>query len=100
MPATATAYVSLLLVVESLAKNLFSLTATDTMVFAGTGTEAGADEDYFHTIKRRTAEADREERTESRALKKLDVKIGAMSKTMKSFASQPPTSAKKKVVFF
>lgn len=72
--------------------------ALNTVVFAGTGREAGADEDDFHTIKRKAVEVDREERTESRAINKLDIKVGAMSKTIKSFVTTP--AATKKIVFF
>jgi len=31
--------------------------------FLGTGTEAGADEDDFHTFKRKSAEVDKEQKT-------------------------------------
>lgn len=72
--------------------------ALNTVVFAGTGREAGADEDDFHIIKRKAVEVEREERTESRAINKLDIKVGAMSKTIKSFVTAP--AATKKIVFF
>ncbi|KAH8118915.1 hypothetical protein DFH11DRAFT_1722506 [Phellopilus nigrolimitatus] len=68
-------------------------------VVLGTSNDTGADEDDFHTFKRMSAEVDFEERHETRAKKKADVKMGVMSKTVKSFASAPLAGAKK-VIFF
>ncbi|KAI0305620.1 hypothetical protein B0F90DRAFT_1699495 [Multifurca ochricompacta] len=65
----------------------------------GTGREAGADEDDFHTIRRKNAEIDRDERGEERARKEAKVLAGALTGVVKPFgkalAKQP-----KKVVYF
>ena len=37
--------------------------------FLGTGTEAGADEDDFHTFKRKSAEVDKEQKAVERSQK-------------------------------
>jgi len=37
--------------------------------FLGTGVEAGADEDDFHTFKRKSAEVDKEQKTAERVQK-------------------------------
>ncbi|KAF7797598.1 hypothetical protein EIP86_008798 [Pleurotus ostreatoroseus] len=67
-------------------------------VFLGIGQEAGADEDDFHTFKRKTAEVVREEKADERRKKKADVRVAAHSGVVKSFgqAVQQP----KKVVTF
>ncbi|PAV18431.1 zf-cchc type zinc finger [Pyrrhoderma noxium] len=49
-----------------------------TAVILGTGGDAGADEDDFHTFKRMKTEVDVEEEREKRAFKKADVKVGAV----------------------
>lgn len=60
---------------------------------------AGADEDDFHTFKRHTAQIDREEKTEEKTKKMLDVKAGALSGIVKAYG-KPAVPAKKKVVVF
>jgi len=55
--------------------------------FLGTGVEAGADEDDFHTFKRKSAEVDKEQRAVER-----------MQKSRLKNTSQP--QKKKKVVDF
>ncbi|CAL1706267.1 unnamed protein product [Somion occarium] len=71
---------------------------TPSTAFFGTGREAGADEDDFHTFKRRTAEVSHEEKVEEKLKKMRNVKVGAHSGVVKSFG---PTVVKpKKVVSF
>jgi hypothetical protein len=84
---------------------------TSTTVF-GTGADAGADEDDFHTLKRRRAEVDRDERTEERVRKMANVKAGVHSGVVKAFGAETRTgirarptgvstaAQKKKVVTF
>ena len=43
-----------------------------TTVFVGTGQEGGADEDDFHTFKRRTLEVDKAEKVEEKVKRKAD----------------------------
>ncbi len=64
----------------------------------GTGREAGADEDDFHTFKRRNAEVVNEEKASERLKRQADVKVGAHSGVVKSFGqvAQKP----KKVISF
>ncbi|TFK53577.1 hypothetical protein OE88DRAFT_1260670 [Heliocybe sulcata] len=64
----------------------------------GTGQQAGADEDDFHIIKRRTAEIDLEEKQAERAKRLANVKAGVHSGVVKAFGKTAP--AQKKVVFF
>ena len=45
-------------------------------------------------------EVDVEEEREKRAFKKADVKVGAVSRTIKSFANSVSNPTKKKVVVF
>lgn len=64
----------------------------------GTGHEAGADEDDFHTIRQKIAEMDRDEHGEERTRKEAKVRAGAFTGVVKAFGK---TSAKsKKVVNF
>ncbi|KAL7282108.1 hypothetical protein ACG7TL_003577 [Trametes sanguinea] len=74
------------------------VTATTPLV--GTGREAGADEDDFHTFKRVTAEVDKEEKAEERAKRKADVRVGAHSGVVRAVGDALPEKKKKKVVFF
>ena len=68
------------------------------MTLLGTGREAGADEDDFHTIRQKNAEIDRDERGEERARKEAKVRAGAFTGVVKAFGE---TSVKsKKVVYF
>ena len=53
--------------------------------FLGTGTEAGADEDDFHTFKRKSTEVDKEQKTAER---------------IKNSRSKNPSQPQKKVVNF
>lgn len=62
-------------------------------------TVAGADEDDFHTFKRRTAQIDKDEKTEEKTKKLLDVKAGALSGIVKAYG-KPTAASTKKVVFF
>lgn len=71
---------------------------TATAVFVGTGTEAGADEDDFHTFKRKTLEVAREEKADERRKKSAAVKVGAFTGEVKSFGQ--PVQKPKKVVTF
>lgn len=73
---------------------------TATTVLVGTGGEAGADEDDFHTFKRVNAEVDKAEKAEERAKRRAEVKVGAHSGVVKAFGDAPPATKKKKVVFF
>lgn len=69
-------------------------------VFLGTGRDAGADEDDFHTFKRRNAEVDKSEKTVERVRRQANVKMGAHTGIIKSFGKKPETTAAKKVVHF
>lgn len=69
-------------------------------VFLGTGRDAGADEDDFHTFKRRNAEVDKSEKTVERVRRQADVKMGAHTGIIKSFGKKTETAAAKKVVHF
>jgi len=64
----------------------------------GTGREAGADEDDFHTIRRKNAEIDRDEHGEERAQKEAKVRAGAFTGVVEAFGRTPVKS--KKVVYF
>ena len=70
-----------------------------TTALLGTGREAGADEDDFHTLKRKTKEVEREEKQEDKLKRLLEVKTGAHSGAVKVFGqlAQPKV---KKVVYF
>ncbi|KAI0829434.1 hypothetical protein BC628DRAFT_1360507 [Trametes gibbosa] len=71
-----------------------------TTVMVGTGREAGADEDDFHTFKRVNAEVDLAEKAEERVKRRAEVKVGALTGVMKAFGEAPPVAKKKKVVIF
>lgn len=71
---------------------------TSKTLFVGTGREAGADEDDFHILRRKTAEVTRDETKEERRKKKADIKVAAHSGIVKSFG-QAPVQAKKIVTF-
>ncbi|KAI0256064.1 hypothetical protein BJV78DRAFT_1118019, partial [Lactifluus subvellereus] len=64
----------------------------------GTGHEAGADEDDFHTIRRKNAEIDRDEQGGERARKEAKVRAGALTGVVKAFGKAPVEP--KKVVYF
>ncbi|KAF9241848.1 hypothetical protein BU15DRAFT_73187 [Melanogaster broomeanus] len=55
----------------------------------GTGNGAGADEDDFHTFKRKNAEVSKGEKEEERQRKRLDVKAGLHTGTVKAFGTRP-----------
>lgn len=69
-----------------------------TTIFLGTGTEAGADEDDFHTFKRKTAEVAKEERADERRRQTSAVKVGAFTGARRVVGRTAP--APKKVVSF
>ncbi|KAF8894327.1 hypothetical protein CPB84DRAFT_1816117 [Gymnopilus junonius] len=71
---------------------------TDPTTVFGTGKEAGADEDDFHSFKRRTTEIDRDEKKETKLKEMLDVKTGKHSGVVKAFGNAP--APPKKVVVF
>ncbi|KAI0771851.1 hypothetical protein BD413DRAFT_546569 [Trametes elegans] len=71
-----------------------------TTILLGTGREAGADEDDFHTFKRINAEVDKAEKVEERVKRRAEVKVGAHSGVVKAYGDAPPAGKKKKVVFF
>jgi len=62
------------------------LAVVEKTTFLGTGAEAGADEDDFHTFKRKFGEVDKEQK--------------AAERTQKSRLKNPPPPQKKKVVNF
>lgn len=59
----------------------------------------GADEDDFHEFKRRTAQIDKDEKTEERSKKALDLKAGVHSGIVKAFG-KPQNVSTKRVVYF
>lgn len=64
----------------------------------GTGGQAGADEDDFHTFRRKRQEVEKEVVTQDKKRQLLQVNTGAYSGVIKSFgAAQKPV---KKVVYF
>lgn len=65
----------------------------------GTGKDAGADEDDFHTFKRRTAEVNREEKVEEKLKKMQNIKVGAHSGVVKPFGAVLAPKPKKVVTF-
>ncbi|KAF8840705.1 hypothetical protein BDN67DRAFT_968147 [Paxillus ammoniavirescens] len=66
----------------------------------GTGNGAGADEDDFHIFKRRNAEVSKSEKKEGRERKRLDVKAGLHTGTVKAFGTSQMSSKTKKIVSF
>ncbi|KAJ7172415.1 hypothetical protein C8R46DRAFT_1085876 [Mycena filopes] len=73
--------------------------STQDSVMFGTGREAGADEDDFHTFKRRKVQVDYDEKQDAKMKRMVDVKAGAHSGIVKSFGTNPVKPIKK-VVFF
>ncbi|TDL24284.1 hypothetical protein BD410DRAFT_767502 [Rickenella mellea] len=70
-------------------------------IYVGSGQEAGADEDDFHILKRKTAEVDKEERDESKTKRLANIKAGALTGIVKSFPKIPAApSIPRKVVNF
>ncbi|TCD70351.1 hypothetical protein EIP91_003703 [Steccherinum ochraceum] len=70
-----------------------------TKLFVGTGQEVGADEDDFHSFKRRTAEVNREEKGEDKMKRMQAVKQGAHSGVVKAFGQAPSVKPRKVVAF-
>ncbi|KAL4249013.1 Zinc finger CCHC domain-containing protein 9 [Abortiporus biennis] len=68
-------------------------------ILLGTGREAGADEDDFHTFKRKTAEISREEKGDERRKKMQNIKMGVHSGVVKSFGQAAAPKPKKIVTF-
>jgi len=66
----------------------------------GTGGGAGADEDDFHTFKRKNAEVSKDEKKEDRRRKRLDGKAGLHTGTVKAFGGNQVSSKPKKAVLF
>ncbi|PPQ89467.1 hypothetical protein CVT25_011993 [Psilocybe cyanescens] len=71
---------------------------TDATTVFGTGREVGADEDDFHSFKRKTTEIDRDERQETKLKQMLEVKAGVHSGVVKAYGAVP--ARPKKVVMF
>ncbi|KAG2154358.1 uncharacterized protein EDB93DRAFT_1239439 [Suillus bovinus] len=71
-----------------------------TATLFGTGQDAGADEDDFHTFKRRNADIDRDIKKDERVKKMADVKFAPYTGTVKAFGTHVGNSAKVKVVYF
>lgn len=74
------------------------VSGTAATIFTGGG--AGADEDDFHTFKRNNAEVSKDEKKEDRRRKRLDVKAGLHTGTVKAFGGNQASSKPKNVVFF
>ena len=68
-------------------------------IMLGTGSGAGADEDDFHALKRRTVDVDKSEKTEQRARRQAKVMVGAHSGVVKSFANKPSAPVRKVITF-
>ncbi|EMD33674.1 hypothetical protein CERSUDRAFT_159922 [Gelatoporia subvermispora B] len=75
-------------------------TVTASTVFLGTGREAGADEDDFHTLKRKNAEIDQAEKFVEKTKRQANVKVGAFTGVVKAFGKASAPVTKKKVVTF
>ncbi|KAH7913282.1 hypothetical protein BJ138DRAFT_657062 [Hygrophoropsis aurantiaca] len=65
----------------------------------GTGKDTGADEDDFHTFKRRNAEVDKDEKRDEKTKRIVDIKAGVHTGIVKAFG-KPSIVASKKVVHF
>ncbi|KAF9446164.1 hypothetical protein P691DRAFT_804657 [Macrolepiota fuliginosa MF-IS2] len=72
--------------------------SVDSLPLMGIDDQAGADEDDFHTFKRRRQEVEKDVKTEDTKKKMLQLKTGALSGVVKSFGATP--KATKKVVYF
>jgi zinc finger CCHC domain-containing protein 9 len=64
----------------------------------GTGREAGADEDDFHSIRRVQGELDREDKKGAAQKRAANVKVGTFSGVVKAITPKPVVQ--KKVVTF
>jgi zinc finger CCHC domain-containing protein 9 len=78
--------------------NAWTVEGSAVATLLGAGHEGGADEDDFHTIRRKNAEVDREEHGEERARKEAKVRAGAFTGIVKAFGKNPVKP--KKVVNF
>lgn len=67
--------------------------------WVGTGRDAGADEDDFHTLGRKKGEVEREEKGQERVKRRADVKVGALTGTVRAFGTAPAPKVKKVVTF-
>jgi zinc finger CCHC domain-containing protein 9 len=63
----------------------------------GIDDNVGADEDDFHIIGRKKLQLDKDEKNSERLQRSKDVKVGAQSGIVKSFAKP---AASKKVIYF
>lgn len=77
----------------------FSSEVASAKLFVGTGDAVGADEDDFHSFKRRTAEVNREEKGEDKLKRTQAVKRGAHSGVVKAFGQVPAVKSRKVVTF-
>ncbi|PPQ63729.1 hypothetical protein CVT24_004238 [Panaeolus cyanescens] len=69
----------------------------DPIAVFGTGREAGADEDDFHTLKRRTIEVDHEVKQADKLKNLMEIKTGVHSGIVKAFGAVAAQTTKKKV---
>jgi zinc finger CCHC domain-containing protein 9 len=79
-------------------KNSVSAEVASTLSFIGIGSGAGADEDDFHTFKRKNLEVNKEERDNERRKKQQLIKVAAHSGVVKAFGRT--TQTPRKVVHF
>lgn len=73
------------------------MTAVD--VLLGVGHDAGADEDDFHSFRRKNAEVDRDVMTEEKVRKMAKVKAGVHTGIVKAYGTIPSAKPKKVVNF-
>jgi len=73
--------------------------ANSSSVFLGVGREAGADEDDFHTFRRKNLVVDRELQGEERMRKTAKIRTGKHSGIVKAFGPVPQVKTKKVVNF-
>lgn len=71
----------------------------DTSIVIGIDGQLGADEDDFHSFKRRKSEIEQSEKEGEKVKKMMDIKAGVVSGVVKSFGN-PPAVSKSKVVYF
>ena len=63
-------------------------------LFLGTGRDAGADEDDFHTYKRKSTQLNKEDQSDQRRKRLQDVKVGVHTGTLKSYGRVPVHKSK------
>lgn len=68
-------------------------------VLLGVGHDAGADEDDFHSFRRKNAEVDRDVMTEEKVRKMAKVKAGVHTGIVKAYGTIPSVKPKKVVNF-